>query len=444
MGTHTATTPFGRRPMTLGQFASQLAATDIDEEARASKWQVFRDIREAKEALGATDRALAILNALLSFHRADELTTEAGLIVFPSNEQLSRRANGMPASTLRRHLANLVTTGLIIRRDSPNGKRFARKGQGGGIDQAYGFDLSPILARAEEFKALAAAVQAERKALRLVKERLTICRRDVVKMIEVGINEGVPGNWQTFLTRYEAIVARLPRTAARLTLEAICNELEDLWVDVHQTLESFINSKNPDANESHSERHIQNSNPYVSSNDESEHSLRKTDEASGVGAKTDNVRALPSRDLPLGMVVDACPELLTLARDGQIRTWRDFVAAAEQARPFMGISPSAWQEAVEVMGPEKAAITVAAILQRSDRIASRGGYLRNLTERARNEKFSVWPMVMALLREKLDAQAKAAGINGTSGADPADGDRSSTVEISDALRKNMKKKGWER
>ncbi|MDG4890004.1 MULTISPECIES: plasmid replication protein RepC [unclassified Mesorhizobium] len=444
MGTHTVTTPFGRRPMTLGLLASQVTASQIDQEARASKWEVFRDIREAKQALGATDRALAILNALLSFHRADELSAEGSLIVFPSNEQLIRRANGMSPATLRRHLANLVETGLVIRRDSPNGKRFARKGEGGAIDQAYGFDLSPILARAEEFKALAADLKAEHKAYRLAKERLTICRRDVVKMIDAGINEAAPGNWDGFQRRYEAVIARLPRTAARSVVEAICNELEDLWVDVHQTLESFINSQNLNANESQSERHIQNSNPDVSSTDESEHGFRQRNEASGVDAKIDNVHALPNRDLPLGMVVDACPELLTLARDGHIRTWRDFVAAAEQARPFMGISPSAWQEAVEVMGPEKAAVTVAAILQRSDRIGSRGGYLRNLTERARDQKFSVWPMVMALLREKLDAHAKSAGPGAKPGTDHAVGGGVEPVEISDALRKSMKKKGWER
>jgi len=430
--------------MTLGLLASQVTASQIDQEARASKWEVFRDIREAKQALGATDRALAILNALLSFHRADELTAEGNLIVFPSNEQLSLRANGMSPATLRRHLGNLVTTGLVIRRDSPNGKRFARKGEAGAIDQAYGFDLSPILARAEEFRALAADVKAEHKAYRLAKERLTISRRDIVKMIEVGINEAAPGNWQGFQRRYEVIIARLPRTAPRSVVEAICNELEDLWVDVHQTLESFINSKNLNANESQSERHIQNSNPDVSSTDESECSFRERNEASGVDAKTDNIRALPNRDLPLGLVVDACPELLTLARDGQIRTWRDFVAAAEQARPFMGISPSAWQEAVEVMGQEKAAVTVAAILQRSDRIGSRGGYLRNLTERARDQKFSVWPMVMALLREKLDARAKTTGPGARAGTEHADGGQAKPVEISDALRKSMKKKGWER
>ena len=73
MQTHTATTPFGRRPMTLGLISSQVTAKKIDQGATVSKWQVFRDIREAKEVLGATDRALAILNALLTFHRDEEL-----------------------------------------------------------------------------------------------------------------------------------------------------------------------------------------------------------------------------------------------------------------------------------------------------------------------------------------------------------------------------------
>lgn len=124
---HIATTPFGRRPVTLGLISSQVTAKNIDVDAKVSKWRVFRDIREAKKALGATDRALAVLNALLTFHRDEELTGEGNLVVFPSNEQLIRRANGMPPTTLRRHIAVLVDCGLIIRRDSPNGKRFARK-----------------------------------------------------------------------------------------------------------------------------------------------------------------------------------------------------------------------------------------------------------------------------------------------------------------------------
>jgi replication initiation protein RepC len=447
MQTHLATTPFGRRPMTLGLISSQVTAKELRPDTRVSKWQVFRDIREAREALGATDRSLAILNALLSFHRDDELNGQSGLVVFPSNEQLIRRANGMSPATLRRHLAVLVTCGLVIRRDSPNGKRFARRGQGGEIEQAYGFDLSPIVARAEEFKELAEAVQAESKAFKLVKERLTICRRDIVKMIDAGINEGVPANWRGFQRRYEAIVGRLPRTAPRQTLEAIADELEDLWADVHQTLESFVKSEDSNANESHFERHIQNSNPDLNSTDEIENSFGKKNEASGYAERIDNVRSLPKRDLPLSVVLNACPEIVAIARDGQIRTWRDLQAAAELARPYMGISPSAWQEAVEVMGPDKAAVTVAAILQRADQINSKGGYLRNLTERARNEQFSVWPMLMALLRARMDAQA-AAIAGGTAAEGRGSGHRAEgtapEAEISDALRQSMKKKGWDR
>lgn len=75
----------------------------------------------------------------------------------------------MSPATLRRHLANLVVCGLVVRPDSPNGKRFARKGQGGAIEQAYGFDLSPILACAAELRELAEAVAAERKAFPVVK-----------------------------------------------------------------------------------------------------------------------------------------------------------------------------------------------------------------------------------------------------------------------------------
>ena len=48
---------------------------------------VFRAICEAKEPLGLRDRALAVLNALLSFHPETALSGD-NLVVFPSNEQL--------------------------------------------------------------------------------------------------------------------------------------------------------------------------------------------------------------------------------------------------------------------------------------------------------------------------------------------------------------------
>ncbi|RTL92677.1 hypothetical protein EJV44_17175 [Ancylobacter aquaticus] len=190
--------------MTLRLLASQMAARAVQRDAVVHKWRVFRDIREARELIGATERSLSVLNALLSFHPETALGGDA-IIVWPSNEQLAARANGMPPTTLRRHIGVLVDCGLIIRRDSPNGKRFARRGRGGEIEQAYGFDLAPLVARAEEFRDLADAVHAEKKAFRVARERLTLLRRDIVKMIDVGVHEGIPGDWTRAERSYQEI-----------------------------------------------------------------------------------------------------------------------------------------------------------------------------------------------------------------------------------------------
>src|SRR3954468_10053220 len=92
---------------------------------------------EAKDRRGLSDRALAVLSALLTFHLDTALTPGDDIIVFPSNRQLSVRAHAPAPATLRGALAQLVAGGLVIRRDSPNGKRFARKGEGGAIEQAF-------------------------------------------------------------------------------------------------------------------------------------------------------------------------------------------------------------------------------------------------------------------------------------------------------------------
>jgi len=97
------------------------------------------------------------------------------------------------------------------------------------------------------------------------------------------------------------------------------------------------------------------------------------------------------------MVLQACPDFVLFARHG-IPSWQDFVIVADTVRGAFGISPSAWAEAVDVMGAEEACVALAAIAQRSAMIKSPGGYLRNLTEKARAGKFSAWPMLMALWR----------------------------------------------
>jgi replication initiation protein RepC len=409
MDQHLSTTPFGRRSLTLAHVASQATAKARPPDKAVHKWQVFRAICTAKARIGVSERALAVLDALLSFHPETTLSGE-GLIVFPSNQQLALRAHGMAPATLRRHLAALVDCGLIIRRDSPNGKRFARKGRSGTIEMAFGFELGPLVARAEEFEAWAEDVQAGERALRLVRERITLCRRDIAKMIATGIEEGVPtrragqgpSDWPAIHGLYRNILARLPRTATREELEPIANDLTLLADEILNLLEHHVKSSHSSANESQTERHIQNSNPNspIDLEPGSQESRGPKSEPKAEPSRP------PQQGFPLSMVLEACPDIVDYAKGG-ISNWRDLLIAAAVVRSVLGISPSAWETAQSVMGELPAAIVVAAILQRGAAIASAGGYLRELTRKAEVGEFSLGPMLMALIggrkREKKRA-----------------------------------------
>ena len=422
------TTPFGRRTLSLGLIATQQQARAVEPEKTVHKWKVFQAITEAKDKLGLPDRAIAVLSALLSFHQETTLTAGDPLIVFPSNEKLCQRAHGIAPATLRRHLAALVEAGIVIRRDSPNGKRYARRGMDGEVSLAFGFELTPLVARAEEFEALAAEVQAERRALRLARERITLARRDITKMILLGMEEALPGDWQGLHGQYLVAVGRLKRSSNLADLEAIAADLEGFSAEILKHLELFINFADSSANESHSERHKQNSKPDLQ---ESEPAFEKdrSDERQSDPETPDFGLAKQGREgeaaangssrgnlgTPLPMVLEACPDILDYIpnREGQAASppsWPEFLKAAELVRAMLGISPDAWRDAVETMGQADASIVVAAILQKGGEVRFPGGYLRALTEKKREGQFSVGPILMALIGTKLKAMRGGKGL----------------------------------
>jgi replication initiation protein RepC len=411
--------------MTLAMLASQVVAPEPGKSI--DKWKLYRALCEARLRLGLTDRALSLLNALLTFHPGHDLSAEQGLVVFPSNAQLSARAHGMAEQTIRRHLAVLVEAGLISRKDSANGKRYARRDGEGAVGEAFGFNLAPLLARADEIERLAADVVAERQVLQRLRERFTICRRDVAKLISAALDEGAEGDWQTHLAHYRAIVDGLSRKPSALELASSLDEMELLRDGIVNLLEMLLKTQNTGGNDDADERHIQNSNTESTCELEPRFERKQgakaepdrtqsgkkmaTDLADGEGREkiatgTERRTRKPAgapdsgaiRPFPLGMVLRACPEISDYGPAGGIGSWRDLMAAAVVVRSMLGVSPSAYEQACAVMGPENAATAIACILERAGHISSAGGYLRDLTRRAERGEFSLGPMLMALMR----------------------------------------------
>ncbi|MHA7868001.1 MAG: plasmid replication protein RepC [Salipiger thiooxidans] len=253
MGYHPIT-PFGRTAkavLTSLQVRQPVAAPPCP----LDKWQILRDLTAARARFGLSDRDITLLQALLSFHPGTRLDASEPLVIHPSNETICARANGMPCSTMRRHLARLVEAGLLVRRDSPNGKRYARRIAGTKV--AFGFDLSPLLHRAAEIAdeaASARALEQQRKALR---ETASLLRRDLAALVEFGAAEHSDPLWDAF-----SDLARL--TARQLRRKLDVDTLRDMVLELHDAVTratALFASVAPEmsSNDARNEQHKQSS-----------------------------------------------------------------------------------------------------------------------------------------------------------------------------------------
>lgn len=363
-----------------------------------NKWELLRELSKAQAAFGVSERDLTVLQGLLSFFPDDALGGNAEMVVFPSNKAICERLNGMPCSTMRRHLARLVEAGLLQRRDSPNGKRYVRKH---GEDRvAFGFDLSPLYCQSEEIARAAEAVREAEERVRRLREVVSLMRRDLAALAEFG-DEMQPGLgfWDQLRDRAALTARALRRKLSVEDLAAYRADLEAL-LDQARNIIDGPETEEMNTNDAQSERHHHNSNKKSI---DLEPALEKSGAAGVPDVDTNepvadvdeqDTRHLPK--IPLHLVIAACPSLKTFYQ-GEIRHWHQLFDAACHVRPAMGISASAWEEAQRFMGPEQASIVVAAMLERFADIRSPGGYLRALTAKAAAGEFSCGPMVMALI-----------------------------------------------
>lgn len=383
---HISSTPFGSRPVTAGLIETLRIAEASPPIPHIDKWEVFRQLSVARHAFSLTDRDLTVLNALLSFHQGKTLGDNAPLVVFPSNRALSERAHGMPESTLRRHVAALVQAGVVVRRDSPNGKRYAHKDRQGDIIRAFGFDLRPMLTRSAEIARAALETQAAADRLKALRTDVSLMKRDALKFALYGQENGLPGDWDSILAELLTVHGTMRRKLSAEEVAEVAAVTRNLLARASVSLQA--NTKDMSGSDDHIERPLQNSNKEES---DFEPCLEKQE---GRAAEP----SVPHREvkIPLGLVLRACPDLMPYS-DGEVRDWNALVRTAEFVRGMMGISPSGYQDACAAMGRPAAAIAVACILQRITDIHNPGGYLRSLARKAELGAFSVGPMVMALL-----------------------------------------------
>lgn len=138
-----------------------------------SRKDLLKAARDAVRALELDRSERQVIECLAICYGEQQLTH--GLLCWPSNTQIEKKT-GMSERTIRRAIAKLRGRGLILMRDSANGKRFPISNDKGEIVDARGFDLTPLHACAAEFAERARALDVEDRVRQQLRDDLTVAR----------------------------------------------------------------------------------------------------------------------------------------------------------------------------------------------------------------------------------------------------------------------------
>ncbi|WP_435655882.1 plasmid replication protein RepC [Brucella pituitosa] len=358
-----------------------------------NRWVVYKQLCVAKSALDLNDRCLAVLSSLLSFLPDDGMNEKNGLVVFPSNRQLSLRAHGMPESTLRRHLASLIEAGIIARRDSPTRKRYAHKDREGSVELAFGFSFAPLLDRASEIAGIADKILAEQQALKRLRDEVSVTRREIAKAFSENTDASADPSesLEGLVVRFRAVVDTIPRRASLDELTIIKTNLEKIGEELAIALKNKQITPEMSGSVAQIERqHIESlTESLFESKNGKKLDLKAPPSEPTVPSIPENknsIRVSPA--ISLDQVLRTCPDIREYGARG-VSTWRELHDASRIVSSFLGISQSAYCDAVSFMGTEAASTAIAWILQKLTTINSPGGYLRSLTQKARAGSFSI-------------------------------------------------------
>ena len=372
-------------------------------------------VKRVAAHLGLKPSDMMLLDTFGAFTKPLDWEQGRRPIVWASNAYLMEQT-GFSLSALKRHARRLVDAGLISFRDSSNGKRWGHRDDQGYIIEAYGYDLSPLAARAGEFEDLFAQIQDDRQFCLRTKRQITITRRIIRAKVDQALENAFRGPWRELSAAFEALLGRLPR--ANATPERLLDMLEwlcELKDSVEQAFQAaFKREEEVVENTSQTQEQVSNETQYTNPkgsvtdphildtnqlNPVSSNTLEKR-KAARVGQEAPIPDPVESKDInwstfgkkgrgseiDIATVMQSCPSFAEMARDlgGFVNDWEQLHRLAGQIRPMVGISEDAWAVAQQRLGPQVAAAALALIFDKfnAGEVASPGGYLRGMVEKA--------------------------------------------------------------
>lgn len=399
----------GQRRLTPESRAGDIFARAFPGFAEDRMTDLRRLINQAGPLLGLNPTHMHLLNKLLSFSQAQDWLPGRRPIVWPSNQTLMDEL-GLCRRAIQYHTRKLLAVGLIAAHDSPTGKRYGRRDDGGAIIEAYGFDLSPIGARYDELQALVEAEQDRRDRRNQLRKGVTIEKKKMAQLLDAILSIDPEAlEWRERFSRSAAQaklfqrlddVPALQDAVSRLQLERTAMEAHfDALVRQHSVDKSTTTAHDLEDNSPQGASFCTPTNTKTAS-------LRQNCREAVQEGRSEVERPKPSLERLDLEKYQVTPGMVRYAAEGfgaflpERPSWTDIVDAASMFRPRLGISQDAWASACRAMGRRGAAVAIAVISARRADIKSPGGFLRGMTERAMSGELNLGRSIHGLRRKR--------------------------------------------
>jgi replication initiation protein RepC len=384
----------GARRMSLTMLAARDRADQFTglPQGTAKPLRFLAAFQEAEPYLGLPTHAFKLVSWLVKQTQGQDWEEGSRPIAWPSAR---RQAEFLGLSPTRlKHLNRaLFEAGIFVIRDNEQGKRYGRRDANGKILEAYGFDLSPLAVRYDEFVRIAAAAKVERERMRGLRKRLTIARRAIRQVGETlaGL-DALPAAWERLAAETADLVAAARQVERSEELALIVNAVEKRKAEAEQWLRDV--SKPVETNPTGSENGPHTTTTNLSQNryidtviaDErcssTDPAVTKPDNAAPSPPPRD--KQFPERlKLTPAQLIELAPRLEQYVLAGPEPSWAAIVTAADWLRGELGVSNYLWRTACGSMGEIYAAVAVALVSTHGQGhfTSSAGGYFAGMVKK---------------------------------------------------------------
>jgi replication initiation protein RepC len=354
----------------------------------ANHFEFVAAFKEAEPYRGLPRHAYKLVDWLMRCTQSVDWEEGSRPIAWPSARRQAEFLGISPRAVQMLNRA-LAEAGILVMRDDPQGRRYGhRNPQTGCITKAFGFDLSLLKERHEEFKKIAAEAEIERNRMKKLKQRKTIARKAIDQAAE---ELGRQGHDSEALRQLLKEAAELVKGASQCDrsqeLELAVQSLERRRDEIQQMLRELIK---PVETAPKGEENCAHSTTTTLTTNDLNHTVYRSQECSRVSdppvqnhqAPSEPQRLFPEwlQVTPATMVELAprlAPYMPARVRD---KSWSAVVEAAEYLSVEMGINRTLWARACNVMGREYTAVAVAIVSTRPEGhfTSGPGGYFAGM------------------------------------------------------------------